>query len=146
MKLKNFTMITEDKFTEIFCIANDYCKVFYAQMAKYSFYGKKKAQISPWKPHVKGGNHGDNDSLSFIRISLLEAFLSRKGIVNDELKNIAQVEHSRHRSFGNFVVNLLGGIAAYCYFPKNHPYEYRPLICQMTDSLLYSKVYSSNSR
>ena len=24
--------------------------------------------------------------------------------------------------------------------------EYRPLICQMTDSLLYSKVYSSNSR
>ena len=38
--------------------------------------------------------------------------------VNDELKNIAQVEHSRHRSFDNFVVNLLGGIAAYCYFPK----------------------------
>ena len=47
MKLKNFAMITEDKFTEIFCIANDYCKVFDAQMAKYSFYGKKKAQISP---------------------------------------------------------------------------------------------------
>ena len=38
--------------------------------------------------------------------------------VNDELKNIAQVEHSRHRSFDNFVVNLLGAIAAYCYFPK----------------------------
>ena len=40
-------MITEDKITEIFCIANDYCKVFNAQMAKYSIYGKKKAQISP---------------------------------------------------------------------------------------------------
>ena len=38
--------------------------------------------------------------------------------VNDELKNIAQVEHSRHRSFDSFVVNLLGGIAAYSYFPK----------------------------
>ena len=38
--------------------------------------------------------------------------------VNDELKNIAQVEHSRHRSVCNFVVNLLGAIAAYCYFPK----------------------------
>ena len=47
IKLKNFTMITEDKFTEIFCIANDFCKVFDAQMAKNSFYGKKKAQISP---------------------------------------------------------------------------------------------------
>ena len=32
----------------------------------------------------------------------------------DELKNIAPVEHSRHRNFDNFVVNLLGGIAAYC--------------------------------
>ncbi|MDD6778369.1 MAG: IS982 family transposase, partial [Bacteroidales bacterium] len=38
--------------------------------------------------------------------------------VNDELKNIAQIEHSRHRCFENFVVNLLGAIAAYCMFPK----------------------------
>ena len=66
--------------------------------------------------------------------------------VNDELKNIAQVEHSRHRSFGNFVVNLLGGILHTATSQRNLPYEYRPLICQMTDSLLYSKVYSSNSR
>ncbi|MDD7272411.1 MAG: IS982 family transposase, partial [Prevotellaceae bacterium] len=26
--------------------------------------------------------------------------------------------HSRHRSFDNFIVNLLGAIAAYCLFPK----------------------------
>lgn len=32
--------------------------------------------------------------------------------VNDELKNIAQIEHSRHRSFANFVTNLFSGIAA----------------------------------
>lgn len=38
--------------------------------------------------------------------------------VNDELKNIAQIEHSRHRSLHNFAVNLLSGIAAYCFFPK----------------------------
>lgn len=38
--------------------------------------------------------------------------------VNDELKNIAQVEHSRHRTFDNFIVNLLSAIAAYCCFPK----------------------------
>ena len=30
-------MITEDKVTEIICIADDFCKVFDAQMAKYSF-------------------------------------------------------------------------------------------------------------
>ena len=47
--------------------------------------------------------------------------LSKRAIietVNDELKNIAQVEHSRHRSFDNFIINLLGVIAVYCLFPK----------------------------
>lgn len=38
--------------------------------------------------------------------------------VNDELKNIAQIEHSRHRSFANFITNALCPIAAYCFFPK----------------------------
>ena len=33
---KNFAMITEDKVTEIFCVADDFCKVFDAQMVKYS--------------------------------------------------------------------------------------------------------------
>ncbi|EKX92308.1 hypothetical protein HMPREF9999_00714 [Alloprevotella sp. oral taxon 473 str. F0040] len=28
------------------------------------------------------------------------------------------MEHSRHRCFDNFIVNLLGAIAAYCPFPK----------------------------
>ena len=39
--------------------------------------------------------------------------------VNDELKNIAQIEHSRHRSFYNFIVNALSAIVVYCYFEKN---------------------------
>jgi hypothetical protein len=30
--------------------------------------------------------------------------------INDELKNICQVEHSRHRSFTNFVTNLIAGL------------------------------------
>ena len=38
--------------------------------------------------------------------------------VNDELKNIAQIEHSRHRSFSNFITNALSAIAAYCFFEK----------------------------
>ena len=42
MKLKNFAMITEDKVTEIFCIADDFCKVFDAQMAKYTFKAERK--------------------------------------------------------------------------------------------------------
>ena len=38
--------------------------------------------------------------------------------VNDELKNMAQIEHSRHRSLHNFVNNLMASIAAYSFFPK----------------------------
>lgn len=33
--------------------------------------------------------------------------------INDQLKNISQIEHSRHRSYANFIVNLLAGLIAY---------------------------------
>lgn len=38
--------------------------------------------------------------------------------INDELKNICQIEHSRHRSFTNFTSNLLAAIIAYSFLPK----------------------------
>ena len=42
-------------------------------------------------------------------MSIADKILIRKRAliesVNDELKNIAQIEHSRHRSFNNFIVN-----------------------------------------
>lgn len=49
--------------------------------------------------------------------SLTDRILLRKRViietVNDQLKNIFQIEHSRHRSPSNFLVNVLGGLAAY---------------------------------
>ena len=38
--------------------------------------------------------------------------------VNDELKNICQIEHTRHRSFVNFISNLISGLIAYHFLPK----------------------------
>lgn len=38
--------------------------------------------------------------------------------VNDELKNICQVERSRHRSIGNFFTKPIAGLIAYSFFPK----------------------------
>ena len=65
---------------------------------------------------------GDIDDRKPLEYKAFIDFLLRKGAisetVNDELKNIAQVEHSSHRCFDNFIVNLLGAIAAYCLFPK----------------------------
>ena len=34
--------------------------------------------------------------------------------VNDQLKNISQIEHSRHRSETGFMLNVISGIVAYC--------------------------------
>lgn len=36
----------------------------------------------------------------------------------DQLKNISQIEHSRHRSLNNFIVNVLCGVIAYCLRPS----------------------------
>jgi hypothetical protein len=40
--------------------------------------------------------------------------------VNDQLKNISQIEHTRHRSVVNFMVNLIAGLIAYTW-QQNKP-------------------------
>jgi hypothetical protein len=53
---------------------------------------------------------------------LHDKLLSRKRsiieTIIDQLKNISQIEHSRHRSPVNFCVNVLCGLIAYCHQPK----------------------------
>lgn len=38
--------------------------------------------------------------------------------VNDQLKNISNIEHSRHRSLWNFLGNVASGLIAYCWKEK----------------------------
>jgi len=38
--------------------------------------------------------------------------------VVDQLKNISQIEHTRHRSLLNCFINILAGLIAYCHQPK----------------------------
>jgi len=55
-------------------------------------------------------------------MSLYDKVMLRKRSVietiNDQLKNICMVEHSRHRSFHNFLNNALAAICAYHFLPK----------------------------
>jgi hypothetical protein len=55
-------------------------------------------------------------------MSLYDRIMLRKRSVietiNDELKNICDIEHSRHRSVHNFFMNLIAAIAAYNFFDK----------------------------
>lgn len=45
--------------------------------------------------------------------------------VNDELKNICQIEHSRHRSFTDFLTNIVAGLIAYSFLPKKPAIKYQ---------------------
>ena len=67
--------------------------------------------ITKLKNNMKGALMSVSDKLLLRKRATIET-------INDELKNIAQVEHSRHRCFDNFIVNILGALAAYCCFPK----------------------------
>ena len=55
-------------------------------------------------------------------IPLMDKLLLRKRAIIetiiDQLKNISQIEHSRHRSPVNFLVNVICGLIAYCRQPK----------------------------
>ena len=55
-------------------------------------------------------------------VKLIDKVLLRKRAlietVNDQLKNIFQIEHSRHRSPLNFLVNMLAALVAYTYQEK----------------------------
>lgn len=46
--------------------------------------------------------------------------------VNDYLKNLCQIEHLRHRSVFNFLVNLMAGLAAYTYLHKKTSLDIKP--------------------
>jgi transposase len=50
-----------------------------------------------------------------------QLLLRKRAIIEsiiDQLKNISQIEHSRHRSSINFLVNLVGRLIDYCHQPK----------------------------
>jgi len=50
-----------------------------------------------------------------------KVLLRKRAIIettNDQPKNISQIEHSRHRIFANYMVNLLAGLLTYCFQEK----------------------------
>lgn len=59
-----------------------------------------------------------NNQLMLMSDKLL---LRHRGVIEsviEQLKNCCNIEHSRHRSPANFMVNLLSGLIAYCHKPN----------------------------
>lgn len=67
--------------------------------------------ITKLKKNMKNAFISYSDKILLRKRAIIEC-------VNDELKNICQIEHSRHRCFANFITNMLAGIAAYSFLPK----------------------------
>lgn len=65
---------------------------------------------------------GIRNNMKNVMMTIRDKILLRKRSVietiNDQLKNIAQAEHSRHRSFGNFITNLVASLIAYSFQEK----------------------------
>lgn len=67
--------------------------------------------ITKLKSNMKNKLMAMSDKLLLRKRSIIET-------INDQLKNISQIEHSRHRSPVNFLVNLVSGLIAYSHQSK----------------------------
>lgn len=67
--------------------------------------------ITPIKKNMKPKLMTLFDKIMLRKRSIIET-------INDQLKNISQIEHSRHRSINNFMVNLVAGLVAYTHQNK----------------------------
>ena len=90
--------------------------------------------ITKLKNNMKGAMMSVSDKLLLRKRAIIET-------VNDELKNIAPIEHSRHRCFDNFMVNLLGALSAYCFFPKKPTIRVEPVDCMKDRQLTLGGFY-----
>ena len=56
--------------------------------------------------------------------------------VNDFLKNICQIEHSRYRSVSSFLINVISGLIAYSFLPSKPSLHISPF--DQSASLVFS--------
>jgi hypothetical protein len=67
--------------------------------------------ITKIKRNMKNSLMHLNDTICLRKRAIIET-------VNDQLKNICQIEHTRHRCFENFVGNMVSALIAYNFLPK----------------------------
>lgn len=67
--------------------------------------------ITKVKKNMKPQSLSATDSILLRKRAIIES-------VNDELKNICQLQHTRHRSINGFLFNIMRVLAAYSFFPK----------------------------
>jgi len=104
--VKAITEMTKELFGKLF---GD--KGYISKALSDLLFGNGIQLITQVKKNMKKQALSNEEKLLLRKRSVIET-------VNDELKNICQVEHTRHRSISGFLLNIMGAIAAYSFFPK----------------------------
>lgn len=74
-------------------------------------FGNGIQMIAKPKKNMKNVNISQQDRILLRKRAIIEC-------VNDSLKNTCKIAHTRHRSIDNFLMNILGALTAYSFFPK----------------------------
>ena len=99
-------LLTKKLFGKIFADKGYIKKDLFEQL-----FGNGIELITKLRRNMKGKIMSLSDRLLLRKRAIIES-------VNDELKNICQIVHSRHRSKINWLTNLLSGLVAYTFLPK----------------------------
>jgi hypothetical protein len=103
---KAITTLTQQLFVKLF---GD--KGYISKALTDMLFGNGIQLITTVRRNMKSKALSNEEKLLLRKRSVIET-------VNDELKNICQAEHTRHRSINRFLLNLMSAIAAYSFFPK----------------------------
>lgn len=106
----------DDRTPVPFMVQNLFGKLFadkgYISKSLTDFLSKKHIQFITYiKKKMKNKLMEKIDKILLNKRVLIET-------VNDQLKNMAQIEHTRHRSIWNFMVNVICGLLAYTFQDK----------------------------
>jgi uncharacterized membrane protein (DUF4010 family) len=63
-----------------------------------------------------------SDKILLRKLSIIDTII-------DQLRNISQIEHSRHRSVTNFLVNLVCVLIAYPHQPNKPSFGWEAFLC-----------------
>ncbi|MEO7212000.1 MAG: IS982 family transposase [Mucilaginibacter sp.] len=104
--VKLMTSMTQDIFGKLF---GD--KGYISKALADLLWGNGIQMITKPRKNMKEFNISQADKIMLRKRAIIEC-------VNDELKNICKLQHTRHRSVNNFLMNTMGALCAYHFFPK----------------------------
>ena len=99
-----FNNLTKDLFGKLYAD-----KGYISQSLFASLFDRGVHIVTGIRTNMKNRLMDVHDKIMLRKRSIIET-------INDMLKNVAQIVHTRHRSISNFIVNLLAGMAAYAFY------------------------------